>query len=298
MTATYRDRLLQVIGEKKSRVCVGLDPRYDRLPEELRRSVEEAQPTRTGGAPAIVRAEAYRLFCRGIIEAVAPHAAAVKPQLAFFEEAGPAALAALVDVVHHACRLGLLVIGDAKRGDIGSTARAYAGAFLGPEAPWPVDALTVNPYLGSDAVEPFLKEAAAGGRGVYLLARTSNPGARDLQDLELKTGEPVWRGVAGLIARWSAAYPGTVGAVFGATYPDELRAGADLLPDTPLLLPGYGAQGAGAADVAFALTGANLVNSSRGVIFAFEKTGGDWREAAAEAARTMRDELNSASGSI
>jgi len=294
MTATYRDRLLQVIGEKKSRVCVGLDPRYDRLPEELRRSVEE----RAGEAPAIARAEAFRLFCRGIIEAVAPHAAAVKPQLAFFEEAGPAALAALVDVVHYARRRGLLVIGDAKRGDIGSTARAYAGAFLGPEAPWPVDALTVNPYLGSDAVGPFLVEAAAGGRGVYLLARTSNPGAGDLQDLELATGEPVWCGVAGLIARWSAAYPGTVGAVFGATYPDELRAGSDLLPDTPLLLPGYGAQGAGAADIASALSGANLVNSSRGVIFAFEKTGGDWREAAAEAARTMRDELNSASGSV
>ncbi len=293
MTPTYRDRLLQVIGEKESRVCVGLDPRYDRLPEELRRSVEE----RTGDALTIARAEAFRLFCRGVIEAVAPHAVAVKPQLAFFEEAGPAALAALVDVIHHARRQGLLVIGDAKRGDIGSTARAYAGAFLGPEAPWPVDALTVNPYLGSDAVEPFLKDAAAGGRGVYLLVRTSNPGARDVQDLELKIGGPVWRGVAGLIGRWSADYLGTVGAVFGATYPDELRAGMELLPDAPLLLPGYGAQGAQAADIAPALTGANLVNSSRGVIFAFEKTGGDWREAAAEAARTMKDELNSASGS-
>jgi orotidine-5'-phosphate decarboxylase len=290
---TYRDRLLQAIGEKGSRVCVGLDPRYDRLPEELRRSVEE----HAGEAPAIARAEAYRLFCRGVVEAVAPHAAAVKPQLAFFEEAGPAALAALVDVVHHARRLGLMVIADAKRGDIGSTAGAYAGAFLGPEAPWPVDALTVNLYLGSDAVEPFLKEAAAGGRGVYLLVRTSNPGARDLQDLELGTGGPVWRGVAGLVARWSDGYPGTVGAVFGATYPDELRTGAELLPDTPLLVPGYGAQGAGAAEVAPALTGANLVNSSRGIIFAFEKTGGDWREAAAEAARTMKNELNSASGS-
>jgi orotidine-5'-phosphate decarboxylase len=294
MTPTYRDRLLQAVGEKKSRVCVGLDPRYDRLPEELRRSVEE----RAGEAPTIARAEAFRLFCRGVIEAVAPYAVAVKPQFAFFEEAGPAALAALVDVVHHARRLGLLVIGDAKRGDIGSTAKAYAAAFLGPEAPWPVDALTVNPYLGFDAVEPFLKEAAAGGRGVYLLVRTSNPGARDVQDLELKTGGPVWRGVAGLVARWSAEYPGTAGAVFGATYPDELRAGLEFLPDAPLLLPGYGAQGARAADIAPALIGANLVNSSRGVIFAFEKAGGDWREAAADAARTMQDELNSASDSV
>jgi orotidine-5'-phosphate decarboxylase len=161
-----------------------------------------------------------------------------------------------------------------------------------------VDALTVNPYLGFDAVEPFLKEAAAGGRGIYLLVRTSNPGARDVQDLELQAGGPVWRGVAGLVAQWGAGYPGTAGAVFGATYPDELRAGMELLPDAPLLLPGYGAQGARAADITFALTGANLVNSSRGVIFAFEKTGGDWREAAAAAARTMQDELNSASGSV
>jgi orotidine-5'-phosphate decarboxylase len=291
MVESFHERLAAAIEEKRSRVCVGLDPRYDRLPEELRLSVEE----RAGGAGAIARAETYRLFCRGVVEAVAPYAVAVKPQFAFFEQAGPAALAALVDVVSHARRAGLLVIADAKRGDIGSTARAYAGAFLGPEAPWAVDALTVNPYLGSDAVRPFLEAAAAGGRGVYLLSRTSNPGARDVQDLELADGGVVWRGVAGLIARWAVEYPGVVGAVFGATYPEELRSALDLLAGVPLLLPGYGAQGAAAGGIGFALAGANVVNSSRGIIFAHEDGGGDWREAAAGAARAMRDELNSAS---
>ncbi|MCK4593720.1 orotidine-5'-phosphate decarboxylase [bacterium] len=291
MNDTFNNRLTAAIEAKGSRVCVGLDPRYARLPEELRRSVEE----RVGEAHIIARAEVYRLFCRGIVEAVAPYAAAVKPQFAFFEQAGPAALAALVDVIAYARKRGLLVIGDAKRGDIGSTAEAYAGAFFSPEAPWPVDALTVNPYLGRDSVEPFLETAAANYRGVYLLARTSNPGAVDVQDLELKTGGPVWRGVAGLIAGWSGSYPGVVGAVFGATYPAELREGLDILAGVPLLLPGYGAQGATADDISFALTGANLVSSSRGIIFAFERSGGDWREAAAEAAQKMRDELNAVS---
>lgn len=291
MNNSFGERLTEAIEAKGSRVCVGLDPRYARLPGELRRSVEE----RVGDAYTIARAETYRIFCRGIVEAVAPYAVAVKPQFAFFEEAGPAALAALVDIIFHARRQGLLVIGDAKRGDIGSTAESYAGAFLGPDAPWPVDALTVNPYLGRDSVEPFLDAAASNYRGVYLLARTSNPGAVDVQDLELEVGGPVWRGVAELIAGWSGSYPGVVGAVFGATYPGELREGLDILAGIPLLLPGYGAQGATADDIGFALTGANLVSSSRGIIFAFEKSGGDWRGAAAEAARTMRDELNSVS---
>ncbi len=288
MNDTFNNRLTAAIEAKGSRVCVGLDPRYARLPEEIRRSVEE----RVGDARAIVWAEAYRLFCRGIVEAVAPYVAAVKPQFAFFEQAGPAALAALVDIIFHARKLGLFIIGDAKRGDIGSTAEAYAGAFFSPDAPWPVDALTVNPYLGRDSVEPFLETAAANNRGVYILTRTSNPGAVDVQDLELKTGGPLWRGVAGLIAGWSGSYPGVVGAVFGATYPAELRVGLDILAGVPLLLPGYGAQGATADDISFALTGANLINSSRGIIFAFEKSGDDWCEAAADAARAMRDDLN------
>ena len=286
MPVSYRDRLNALIEAKQSRVCVGLDPRYGRLPAGLRREVEDLTD-----AAALRTAEAYRRFCRGIIEAVAPYAVAVKPQLAFFEAAGPAALGALTDVIDYAREHELLVIADAKRGDIGSTAVAYAAAFLDDDAPFPVDAVTVNPYLGGDSVEPFLETAAGTGRGVYVLVRTSNPGAAELQDLELADGRPLWRAAANLVAAWAEKYPGAVGWVFGATRPEELGDALVQLGELPLLLPGYGAQGAGAVEVAAALEGPALVNSSRGIIFAFEDAKLNWRQAVARAALRMQEEL-------
>ncbi|MBD3372831.1 MAG: orotidine-5'-phosphate decarboxylase [Candidatus Coatesbacteria bacterium] len=286
MSKSYLDRLNEQIADKNSRVCVGLDPRYSRLPDGLRGEIEELTD-----APALRYAEGYRRFCRGITEAVSPFAAAVKPQWAFFEAAGPAALGALVDVVAHARENDLLVIADAKRGDIGSTAEAYARAFFGSDAPCPVDALTVNPYLGRDAVEPLVSAAAENGGLVYLLIKTSNPGSADLQDLILEDGRPLWRATAELARELAGEYPGAVGCVFGATHPDDLRVAADILEGLPLLLPGYGAQGAGAAELAPALTGSNLINSSRGIIFAHESSQLNWRQAAARAAMRMQEDL-------
>jgi len=290
LSKTFQQRLSEAVEKKNSRVCVGLDPRLEQIPVELRQKVEET----TGGKNALAVAESYRLFCRGVIEAVVPYAVAVKPQLAFFEAAGPAALAALTDVIAFARSKELLVIADAKRGDIGSTAEAYAAAYLAENSPWRCDALTANPYLGGDSVRPLLKIAADNGNGVYLLVRTSNPGAVDLQDVKLEDGKLLWQKTAKLVKNWSAEFPNAVGAVLGATYPAELVDGQAIMGNLPLLIPGYGAQGATATDIAPALIGATVVNSSRGIIFAQPKGDESWMDAIARAARLMQEDLNSA----
>jgi len=200
-------------------------------------------------------------FCRGIVDAVAPYAVAVKPQSAFFEARGSEGVRAFESVCDHAREAGLLVIADVKRGDIGTTAEAYVDAVR-PHA----DAATVNPYLGTDAIEPWL-EACREGFGIFVLVKTSNPGSRDLQDALLADGRRVWELVAELVGRWGREAP-SVGAVVGATYPDELETARRLLPQTPFLLPGVGAQGATAADCAPAFPGLALVSASRSVIFA------------------------------
>jgi len=201
-TLTFADRLAAEVERKRSQLVVGLDPNTDLLPVELRGNVAR--------------------FCNGIVDAVAPHAVAVKPQLAFFEALGPAGMAAFDAVCTYARRAGLLVIADGKRGDIGSTARAYAEAYLGGEPPR-ADALTVNPWLGRDSVEPFLGAVRRGGCGIFLLVRTSNAGG-DLQDLILRDGRVMWHHVAGLVDEWGEESIGevglsSVGAVVGATHP-------------------------------------------------------------------------------
>jgi len=201
---------------------------------------------------------------------VAPHAVAVKPQSAFFEARGWQGVRSFEAACAYARDAGLLVIADVKRGDIGSTAAAYAAAFT-PHA----DAATVNPYLGGDAVEPFL-DACRRGAGIFVLVKTSNPGSGDLQDVRLEDGRRVWERVAELVDRWGSDLVGerglsSVGAVVGATYPQEVAEARALLPRAPLLLPGVGAQGATAADVAAAFANGpagGLVSASRSVIFA------------------------------
>ncbi len=201
---------------------------------------------------------------------MAPHAVAVKPQSAFFEARGWQGVRSFEAACAYARDAGLLVIADVKRGDIGSTAAAYAAAFT-PHA----DAATVNPYLGGDAVEPFL-DACRRGAGIFVLVKTSNPGSGDLQDVRLEDGRRVWERVAELVDRWGSDLVGerglsSVGAVVGATYPQEVAEARALLPRAPLLLPGVGAQGATAADVAAAFANGpagGLVSASRSVIFA------------------------------
>jgi orotidine-5'-phosphate decarboxylase len=275
-TLTFADRLAAEVERKRSQLVVGLDPRTDLLPVELRGDVAR--------------------FCCGIIDAVAPHAVAVKPQLAFFEALGAAGIAAFERVCQYARRADMLVIADGKRGDIGSTARAYAEAYLEGDPPI-ADALTVNPWLGRDAVEPFLGAVRRGGVGIFVLVRTSNAGG-DLQEVVLKDGRSMWHHVAELVDEWGEDTIGevgltSVGAVVGATHPRAVADARRLMPRSILLLPGVGAQGGAPSDLTRAFQSgpaSALVSASRSVIYAFRAGGSDYREAAgAEAARLKRD---------
>ena len=214
---------------------------------------------RAGGRAAAARA--VERFCKGIVDAVAPYVVAVKPQVAFFEALGSDGWRALETVSRYAREAGLLVIADGKRGDIGSTARAYATAFLEPRDAEPplADALTVSPYLGRDSLDPFLAACRRDGAGLFLLVRTSNAGAAELQDAILSDGRPVWRHVADLVDEWGEDLVGarglsSVGAVVGATVPRIVGDARRAMPRAIILLPGVGAQGATPADVARAFT--------------------------------------------
>jgi orotidine-5'-phosphate decarboxylase len=287
----FADRLAEAVERKHSQLVVGLDPVVEQLPEELR---DEALLGRPHAASAFTR------FCCGIVDAVAPHAVAVKPQSAFFEALGADGVRAFEDVCAYGRAAGLVVIADAKRGDIGSTARAYAAAFVQPrgDAPPLADALTVNPYLGRDSLEPFLAACRTGGAGLFCLVKTSNPGGADVQDVTLADGRPLWHHVAALVRELGEEVVGdcglsAVGAVVGATFPREVQQARQLLPQAVLLLPGVGAQGGTPSNLegAFASGPASaLVSASRSVIYAYRTDGGDWRAAAgAEAERLARD---------
>jgi orotidine-5'-phosphate decarboxylase len=296
-TATFADRLAQAVAERRSQLVVGLDPRLDLLPVELR---GDAHLGRDAAADAFVR------FCNGIIDATGPYVVAVKPQLAFFEALGADGVRAFEDVCAYARAAGLLVIADAKRGDIGSTARAYAAAYLEPETgrPAPADAMTVNPYLGRDSLEPFLAACRRTGAGIFCLVKTSNAGAADVQDLTLSDGRPVWQQVALLVQELGEEFIGdcglsSIGAVVGATFPRAVAEARRLLPQSVLLLPGVGAQGATPADLARAFTSgpaSALVAASRSLIYAFRTSDVDWRSAAAAEAARVRAEVWAVSG--
>jgi orotidine-5'-phosphate decarboxylase len=290
-TTNFADRLAETVERKRSQLVVGLDPRPDLLPVELR---GEANLGRPEAAAACSR------FCRGLVDAVAPYVVAVKPQVAFFESLGSDGIRALEEVCAYSRAAGLQVIADGKRGDIGSTARAYASAFLEPANGGPplADALTVNPYLGRDSLDPYLAACRRDGAGIFCVVKTSNAGGSDVQDLVLSDGRPVWQQVAELVAEWGVDLVGehglsSVGAVIGATHPRAVGEARKLLPQSILLLPGVGAQGATPADVARAFTSgpaSALVNVARDVIYAFRVSGMDWRSAtAAEASRYARE---------
>jgi orotidine-5'-phosphate decarboxylase len=267
MPEGFIDRLASAVRRCGNPLLVGLDPRFEQLPEPLRALRDQTLET---------RAHAYRDFCRGIIDVVAPLVPAVKPQAAFFEALGPPGMAALADVIGHATKKGLLVVLDGKRNDIGSTAEAYASAFLGRiGSTWGADALTVSPYLGDDSMTPFVDAAKQHDAGVFVLVKTSNPGGATFQDL-LAEGKPIYRHVAELVERLAVKTTGqcgygAVGAVVGATYPEQLAELREIMPHAWFLVPGFGAQGGTASDVAAAFDANGLgaiVNSSRGIIFA------------------------------
>ena len=279
----FVSRLLAAQSAKKSIAVLGVDPQID--------------ARTSSGIPA-----GYDLarFCCEVVEACAPFVAAIKPQLAFFEARGLDGMRALVEVLKTARALDLVTIADAKRGDIGSTSAAYAEAFLG-KGDFACDAVTVNPYLGSDALAPFIARVRE-GRGVFVLVKTSNPSSGEFQD-RAAPDRPLWELVAERVNGWGSDFIGAdgltpVGAVVGATYPDHARRARELLPNSVILVPGYGTQGASAKDAVAAArpdgTGV-IVNASRGLMYAYlrepEMRPGD---AAAAAARAMRDELNAA----
>ena len=303
MPDQFADRLSAAVRRTRSAVCVGLDPRPAQLPAGMLSDDAARDPQQA--------AAACGRFCREVVDAVADLVPIVKPQAAFFEQFGPAGMQELAAVVEHASRAGLLVIMDAKRNDIGSTAEAYADGYLGSagQSPWGADALTISPYLGSDSLTPFVDVAASRGAGLFVLVKTSNPGGGQFQDL-VADGKPLYEHVAEFVEQLagqtcgSCGY-GAVGAVVGATYPEQLASLRKLMPRTWLLVPGYGSQGAGAADVAGGFDEQGLgavVNNSRALIFAqarqpyADKFGASrWQEAVAAATRDMNDELRAAS---
>ena len=295
--STFGDRVAAAVDAKRSQLLVGLDPNPELLPVELRGDIYRS---RASAADAVER------FCRGLIDAVAPYVVGVKPQLAYFETLGADGLRAFEDVCEYARAAHLLVLADAKRGDIGSTARAYATAYLeSPNGKPPLaDAVTVNPYLGRDSLDPFLAACRRDGAGIFCVVKTSNAGGAEVQDLVLSDGRHVWHQVAELVAEWGADLVGehglsSVGAVIGATHPRAVGEARRLLPRAILLLPGVGAQGATPADVARAFTSgpaSALVNVSRDVIYAFRVTGMDWRSAAAAEASKYAREVWAVSG--
>ncbi len=284
----FADRLTALVDEKRSCVVVGLDPRVDALPDSLRndaeRSVEHA-------------AEAVLAFNRRIIEVVAPHVVAVKPQIAFYEALGWPGFRTFAETIRIAHEHGLLVIADVKRGDIGPTAEAYAVAHLDELG---ADAVTLNPYLGTDSIAPFLKRVPK-GKGLFVLVKTSNPSSAELQDLRAGSAT-VYETVADMVERWGADYRGRSGysavcAVVGATFPQAAAALRKRMPSAVFLVPGYGAQGGGAEDCrpCFDANGHGaVVNSSRGIIFAYHDNNSphhSWEAAVAEAARRMKEDL-------
>lgn len=282
------------VAETGSVVCLGIDPRPERH--------ASTHPDTHAGDPAKV-ARAVVTYFRGIVEAAAPHLACVKLQSAFFERLGIPGLVAMAQLLADVRQLGVPVILDAKRGDIGSTAEAYADAYLG-EGVFAADALTVQPYLGMDAIEPFVTAAERGDRGVFVLVRTSNPGGADLQDLSVPSVDGVSLTVADRLAELlteraresllDARGYAPLGAVVGGTVPKRLATLRDRLPHSLLLVPGFGAQGASASDVveAFDRDGYGaVVSASRSLTYL---DGSDPTGEAARAAEAMRNELRSA----
>lgn len=302
---SYIERLNNRVLAARTPALVGIDPRWDLLPASIRSEAE----TRSGSTLEQT-AYGFEAFSKQLIDVVSPLVPAIKPQVAFFEQLGVPGFRALHSVMQYARKAGLIVIADAKRGDIGTTAEAYADAWLAGEDPdsaaWPSDALTINPYLGTDSLEPFVRLASRRGAGLYVLVRTSNPGAAEFQD-RVCDGQPLYCTVAATVQQLSESTKvsnqafGCVGAVVGATWPTQLEELRRRMPAVPLLIPGYGAQGGTSADTAGAFNTDGLgavVNSSRGINFAWQRKPyaeqygeARWQDAVEAATRDMIADL-------
>ncbi len=297
------DTLIEKIIEKQNPTCVGLDTSFDYLPENMRAGAKTAEDA----------AEAILMFNRGIIDAVYDIVPSVKVQIAYYEQYGPAGMKAFLETLRYAKEQGLVVITDAKRNDIGATASQYATAYLGESKvegntfpAFPSDFLTVNGYLGSDGIVPFVEQCNAHDKGIFVLVKTSNPSSGELQNLKLADGRTVYECMGDMVEKWGEGTVGKydysrVGAVVGATYPEEAKVLRARLPHTFFLVPGYGAQGANAEMLKNCFDSCGLggvVNNSRGVLCAYRKRGGNYDEAARQACLDMRADLQSVLGAI
>lgn len=276
VTASFGERLASRMRSAETLLCVGLDPVKSRMPEHFDRSPE-----------SVVR------FCQELIEATHPYAAAYKPNLGFFAALGRTGLGVLW-AVRHAVPKDIPVILDCKVNDMGATAEAYAHGWFDE---FGFDAITVNPYLGEDAVAPYLSYE---GKGVIMLCKTSNPGSGDMQDAVLASGDPLYLSVADRCHRWNDTYPASVGLVVGATYPEQLAQVRQRCPDQLMLLPGIGAQG---GDIDASLQAGQtpdgsglLFSASRTVMYASKDR--DYDSAAGDAARMLRDRINAAGATL
>ena len=298
------DRLQEAIIAKKNPTVAGLDPKPEYVPAHIRKECyDKYGETLEGAAEAI-----YRFNC-GLMDALKDIVPAVKPQAAYYERLGWRGMEVLERTIRYAKEQGLYVIADIKRGDIGSTAEAYSDGWLGKTkvgeqmlSVFDADCVTLNGYMGADSVNPFLKTCKEMDKCAFVLAKTSNPGSGELQNVPAGDGDTVYGLMADLIEKWGAGTEGKygytmAGAVAGATYPEELQQLRARMPHTFLLVPGYGAQGGTAEDVQYAFQkdghGA-IVNSSRGIMCAWQKTGKDgmdYQEAARNAAIAMRDDI-------
>ena len=298
------DKLIEKIVEKQNPTVAGLDPKLSYIPEHIRSaSYEKYGKTLEGAADALLQ------FNKGLIDALCDIVPAVKPQAAYYEMYGWQGVKALTETIAYAKSKGMFVITDGKRNDIGATMTAYAAAHLGSTtveeetfAPFGADALTVNGYLGTDGIQPLLEVCGKEDKGIFVLVKTSNPSSGELQDKPLADGDTVYRAMGAMCEGWGEKLPGQygysgVGAVVGATYPAQLEELRAAMPHTFFLVPGYGAQGGAADDVApgFDKNGLGaIVNSSRGIMCAWKKTGNnglDFAQAARDAAVAMKEDI-------
>lgn len=297
------DTLIEKIKEKNNPTVAGLDPKLDYVPEEMKvAAFKEYGANFTGAAQAILS------FNKTLIDALYDIVPAVKPQAAYYEMYGIEGIKCMKETVDYAKSKGLYVILDGKRGDIGATSEAYAKAFLGKTeildtgmSAFDADSLTVNPYLGTDGIKPFTDQCAAHQKSIFVLVKTSNKSSGELQDLK-SGGAYIYEHMADLVKTWGSDLIGTygyssVGAVVGATYPEQAEALRERMPHTYFLVPGYGAQGGKAADVAKSFNRDGLgaiVNASRSIMCAYQKNGGTLGDAARQEAIRMRDDILSA----
>ena len=295
------DALIERIIGLQNPACVGLDTSFEYLPDDMREGVKDFSAA----------AERIFEFNKKLVDALYDVVPSVKVQVAYYEMYGVPGMRAFEETLRYAAEKGMIVIADAKRNDIGSTAACYSRAFLGNTAlggnslrAFPADYLTVNGYLGTDGIEPFLKDCAEKDRGIFVLVKTSNPSSGELQNLRLESGLTVYEYMGGLVEKWGESSVGkygysSVGAVVGATHPEEAARLRKELPHTFFLIPGYGAQGANAQMLkcCFAENGlGGVVNNSRGILCAYRKNGGSYYEAARAAALAMQRDLSDVIG--